>query len=178
MGDALLRFLLILLLFFGAAEAKRGAGPYVGGGYGISALKDGGYYDLKERNSNGYVIYAGAYINEYLSVEIEHAGSLSYTKRNDTQSEFSFSDINTQAHYPLYDGDFDLYAKFGAGYVTQGGSGHTLVYGGGAAYRINERYAVRVGYDYFDFGIDNTGDGAVDKKIALEYLFCSFEVQF
>ena len=173
-----MRFVLIVLLLLGVAEAKRGAGPYIGGGYGISDIKDGGHYDLQDKSSNGYVVYAGAYINDYLSVELEHIGSLSYTQRNNQEVDFTFTDVNTQAHYPLYDGDFDIYAKFGAGYVSQGSSGHTLLYGAGAAYRINERYAVRVGYDYFDFGIDTSGDGTVDKKMAIEYLFCSFEVQF
>lgn len=173
-----MRFVVILLLFFSIAEAKRGAGPYLGGGYGSSTLKDGGYFDVKEDSSNGYVLYGGAYINDYLSVELEYVTALKYKQYSEETITHKFIDINTQAHYPLWERKVDLYAKFGAGYVYLNNSGHTLVYGAGAAYRIDERYALRIGYDYFDFGIDNTGDGAVDKKIAVEFLFASFEVQF
>ena len=179
MGDALLRFVLVLLLLFGLAEAKRGAGPYIGGGYGTSSLKDGGFYNLQENNSNGYVLYAGAYINDYLSVELEYVAGLNYEqKQNEESITHKFIDINTQAHYPFWDKKIDLYAKFGAGYVYKNSSGHTLVYGAGAAYRLNERYALRMGYNYFDFGIDVSGDGSVDKKMAVGFLFGSFEVQF
>ena len=168
------------MLLFCVAEAKRGAGPYLGGGYGSSTLKDDRHYDLKEDTSNGYVLYAGAYINDYLSVELEYVGGLQYTTQNTKQLDFSFSDVNTQAHYPFsfYNEAFDLYAKFGAGYVSLNGTGHTLVYGAGASYRVNDRYAVRFGYDYFNFGIDETGNSAADKKIAVEYFFGSIEVQF
>ncbi len=178
MGDALLRFILILLLVFCVAEAKRGAGPYIGGGYGTSSLKDGGYYDLKESRSDGYVLYAGAYINDYLSVELEYIADLNYKRNSGETITHKFIDINTQAHYPFWEKRLDLYAKFGAGYVYLNDSGHTLVYGAGIAYRIDERYTLRIGYDYFDFGIDYTGDGAVDKKVAVGVLFGSFEVQF
>lgn len=173
-----MRLLLILLLFVGLAEAKRGAGPYVGGGYGISELKDGGYYDLRESKSSGYILYAGAYINDYLSVELEYVANLNYKRQNGVSISHKFIDVNTQAHYPLWDKKIDLYAKFGAGYVYMTDSGHTLVYGGGVAYRINERYALRMGYDYFDFGLDYTQDGAVDQKMAVGLWFGSFEVQF
>ena len=173
-----MRFLLILLLFVGVVEAKRGAGPYVGGGYVTSELKDGGYYNLKEGKSNGYTLYAGAYINDYLSVELEYVANLNYKRQDGGSISHKFIDINTQAHYPLWEKRIDLYAKFGAGYVYLSDSGHTLVFGGGVAYRIDERYALRMGYDYFDFGLDNTGDGAVDKKMAVGLWFGSFEVQF
>ncbi len=169
---------MILLLLVGVVEAERGAGPYVGGGYGVSKLKDDGYYDLKDDGSNGYVLYGGAYINDYLSVEIEYVANLQYKRQNGNVVTHKFVDINTQAHYPVWDKKIDFYAKFGAGYVYMNASGHTLVYGAGSAYRINERYAIRVGYNYFDFGIDNTGDGAINEKMAVEFLFCSFEVQF
>ena len=173
-----MRFILILLLFFGAAEAKRGAGPYIGGGYGTSSLKDGGYYELKESRSDGYVLYAGAYINDYLSVELEYIADLNYKQNNDETITHKFIDINTQAHYPFWEKRLDVYAKFGAGFVYQNSSGHMLVYGVGAAYRIDARYAVRIGYDYFDFGIDYSEDGVVDKNMAVGFLFGSFEVQF
>ena len=174
-----MRFVFIILLFLGAAEAKRGAGPYIGGGYGTSVLKDNGYYsDLEKNKSNGYLLYAGAYINDYLSVELEYIDGLNYERQNGETITHKFIDINTQAHYPFLEKRIDLFAKFGAGFVYQNSSGHTLVYGAGAAYRIDERYALRMGYNYFDFGIDNSGDGAVDKNMAVGYLFASFEVQF
>ena len=173
-----MRVVLILLLLFCVAEAKRGAGPYLGGGYGSSTLKDDRYYDLKEDTSNGYVLYGGAYINDYLSVELEYVTRLHYRRQNKETITYKFIDVNTQAHYPLWEKRIDLYAKFGAGYVYLGESGHTLVYGVGAAYRIDKRYAFRVGYDYFDFGVDNTGDGTVDRKMAVGFAFGSIEVQF
>ncbi len=173
-----MRFVLIVLLLLGVAEAKRGAGPYIGGGYGTSNLKDGGYYDLQESISDGYILYAGAYINDYLSVEFEYIDDLNYERQNGETITHKFIDINTQAHYPFWEKRIDLYAKFGAGYVYLNDSGHTLLYGAGVAYRINEMYAVRVGYNYFDFGLDDTKDGTVDEKMAVGIFFGSFEVQF
>ena len=173
-----MRLLLALLLFVSIVEAKRGAGPYIGGGYGSSLIKDKGYYDLDKKSSNGYIVYAGAYINDNLSVEIEHVGSLKYRQKNQSQISPAFNDINTQAHYPIWNKMIDLYVKFGAGYVEDGKSGHTFVYGGGMAYRIDAKFALKVGYDYFDYGIDLNGDNSADKKVAIEYFFSAFEVQF
>ena len=109
---------------------------------------------------------------------MEYVGGLGFARSTKEDVTQSFFDINTQAHYPFYKKRFDIYAKFGAGVVDLGGSGYTLVYGLGAAYRIDERYGVRIGYDYFDYGIDDTGDSVVDKKLSTKYLFCVFEVQF
>jgi len=68
--------------------------------------------------------------------------------------------------------------KFGAGTVTLFDNGYTLVYGAGTAYRFNERYALRVAYDYFDFGVDQNDDTVADKKLKVGYIYAAFEVQF
>lgn len=174
-----MRFVFVMLLLFGIAEAKRGAGPYIGGGYGESSLKDGGYYSLKESASKGYAVYAGAYINDYLSVELEYVADLDYEKKSGETFACSFTDINTQAHYPFWNKRVDVYAKFGVGNVyKENGKGFTFAYGAGLAYRFNEYFALKAGYDYFDFGLDSDGDDVADRTMALGYLFGSFEVQF
>lgn len=178
MGDAYVRFILFVLLLVGILEAKRGAGPYLGGGYGISSMKDKGYFDLEDDRSKGYMIYGGAYINDYLSVELEYIGGLAYKQKEAKSIDPNLIAVNAQAHYPFYNGMFDIFAKFGAGEIKLLDNGFTMLYGAGFSYRIDERYAMRVGYDYFDIGVDESGNNSADGHVKIDYSYFSFEVQF
>ncbi len=172
------RALFSFLLFTLSLMAERNGGPYISVGYGDSYIKDSGYYGLDEESSKGYIVCAGAYINKHLSVEVEYIDALQYHSPQRGNVDFSVIDINTQAHYPLYDDKLDLYVKFGAGEVNQNSSGFALVYGAGASWRFDERFALRSGYDYVDFGIDQNGDGSSDVKMHIGFYFVALEVQF
>ncbi len=174
-----MRFLLLLLpLLLFSADLKRDGGPYIGVGYGTSVLQDNGYYNTDNDTSSVILVYAGAYINEYLSVEIEYESGLSYKKNTQESVDFSFLLINTQAHYPLYYDMFDLFAKFGAGEVNQNSTGFSFVFGVGTAYRYSNRIALKVGYNYYNFDIDINGDNSGDQTISISNPYFAVEVQF
>jgi len=172
-----LKIVVFMLLFVAALFADRDGGPYIGIGYGSATLKDKGYYGLDKESAGGLKLYGGAFINKYLSVGVEYNGDLKFTKQN---REFSpnLMDVYTQAHYPFYDDMFDIYAKFGVGEVHYNYKGFTMVYGIGASWRMSGMFALRIGYDFYDFGIDENLDDSKDRGIYVGYGFGAIEVQF
>jgi len=172
------RFLLVFVLMVLSLYASRDGGPYIGGGYGFGNFDDNGYYDIKDKISNGYKVYAGAYINYNLSVEIEHITKLEYTTKDNQILSPNFIDINTQVHYQFFLRKIDTFLKFGVGEINDKTKGFTFVYGGGVAWWINEKYLLKVGYDRFDFGFDGNNDNSADIKFKLDYVYTSIEVQF
>ncbi len=172
-------------LFFMIALAvslfgDRDGGPYIGVGYGQGGIEDKEkYYLFETKSAQSFLVYAGAYINRHLSVEIEYIDGLAY-RSGGVEHIFEVIDVNTQAHYAFFENRLDFFAKFGAGQVLEGGkTGFGFVYALGSAYRVDEMFALKVGYDYVDFGIDTVGnDGSADVKVGIGYYFAAFEVQF
>lgn len=183
--DRILKSVLLSSLIFTALHAsqkEREGGPYIGLGYGFSSYNDDGYYSkVDDRNIASYNLYAGAYINKYLSVELDYMRSGDFKVEDTSKDSFNYSSvtINALAHYPVLYGNLDFYAKFGAGqsYVNISGSdGAALVIGGGMSYRINEIFALKVGYDMYSFNYDSDARGGFDMDV--QYAFAAVEVQF
>ncbi len=172
------KVILVVFIFFSFGYAKRGAGPYLGVGYGKSKFYANSYYDFKDDTSNILTIYGGAYINKYLSVELNYYKPGSYTTKANKEVKYTITDISTLAHYPFYHDKFDIYGKFGAGIISTSKSGFDFVFGAGVSYRYNEIFSFKIGYDYFDFGLDVNGDGSSDYKFKIGSLYGGFEVQF
>lgn len=178
--------LVISILFctsLNASDIARNGGPYIGMGYGISNYNDDGYYTrVKDWNIASYNLYAGAYINPNLSVELGYLKTGKFhTEENSVQTTFDYSSItvNVLAHYPVLDDSFDFYAKFGAGqsYVSlSSNDGAALVYGAGISYRYNKSFALRIAYDMytFDYQSDTKGNYSMD----IQYAYAALEVQF
>ena len=173
-----LKVFLVCFLFFSFVEAKRGAGPYLGVGYGESRLNSDGYYELKDDKTDILTFYGGAYINRYLSVEFDFYDISSYETTLNTQISYKIYDIATLVHYPFYNDIFDVYAKFGAGVITRKTNGFNFVFGAGFSYRYNEILSFKIGYDYFDFGVDIDDDKVSDKKFGISSIYIGLEVQF
>ena len=187
-----MKLVLIFLLFFTSLFASRDGGPYLGLGYGISQYYDNGFNDkIKDDLSQTLSLYAGAYINQHLSVELGYtdfdadgqgSGFLvvdnSAIKKN---ISFSAITISTLAHYAFYDDTIDFYVRFGAGEITQNsltGEGFTMIYGAGVSYRFNEYVSVKLALDTYQFGYDENSDKSSDYRMGLDNLYIAIEVQF
>ena len=173
-----MRFFLVFVLMAFSLYASRDGGPYIGGGYGVAKLDVDGYYDLKEDSSNSTKIYAGAYINKNLSVEVEYVGDLAYEVKGRNEFTPNLMDVNTQAHYQFFNEKLDVFAKFGVGEIHYEDKGFTFVYGGGVSWWINEMFLLKFGFDRFDFGYDKDNDNSADKDFKIDYFYSAFEVQF
>jgi len=164
---------MVLMLY-----ADRNGGPYIGIGYGDSSIADKEFYSLEEKKSKGYCVYAGAYINRHLSVELEYVGALSYRQNSTQYVDFNLLHINTQAHYAFFEERLDFFVKFGVGEIIEKNSGFAMIYGAGAAWRFHKRFALKTGYDFIDFGVDINGDNSSDASMHIGYFFGAVEVQF
>jgi len=173
-----MKFFVLLFFAITLLWADRSGGPYIGLGYAHSQLKEKGFFDLEDDGDSSLLFVAGAYINPYLSVEIEYTDLLSFKRNNGENVEAKILDVNTQAHYAFFENRLDFFAKFGVGEIYKTQKGFTFVYGGGAAYRLNDRYALRIGYNYFDFGYDENGDNSSDIDMGINQFYGVFEVQF
>jgi hypothetical protein len=166
--------------------ADRGGGPYIGLGYGLSEFNDdGAYKEKKTDNSSSIIVYGGAYINKYLSVELSYVSfnaGRAYKAINeaDTEVDISFTSLNfsTLAHYAFFDDTLDFYGKFGVGEVGSSGagtSGFTMLFGAGIGYRFNETYSMKLAYDRYLIDYDKT---SVEKQMQVNIIYGAFEVQF
>ncbi len=180
---------LFLLLAFSlsmanAVEKERNGGPYVGMSYGLSSYNDNSFYtDIQDKEKNSYGFFGGAYINRYLSVELNYMKSGDFkivdSVSNKTAFNYSAVTVSALAHYPLYYDTFDLFAKFGAGqsYTSiTSTDGSALVVGGGVSYRIDEMFALKVAYDRYMFNYNSDTRGKFDMDI--QYAYAGIEVQF
>ena len=186
MNKIIRAFLLFGLLFavLNAKQTERDGGPYVGVGYGVASYGDDNFYnEVKDMNVASYNLYAGAFINRYLSVELGYmkSGDFNVIDITSTETSFDYSAItvNVLAHYPVLDDNLDFYAKFGAGqsYVSMSNNdGAALVYGAGMSYRFDDTYALRLAYDVYKFSYDSTSRGKFDMN--MQYGYAAIEVQF
>ena len=184
-----MKFLLIFFLLIGSLLADRDGGPYLGFGYGISQYDDDNFNKtIVDNRSISTTLYAGAYINKHLSVELGYTNfntnsDDNFIVLNDTKEQISISaiTISTLAHYAFFNDKLDFYAKFGAGELNQSGislDGFSLVYGVGMGYRFNKYLGIKFAYDNYQFGYDADGDLASDYDMQLHYLYSAIEVQF
>lgn len=185
--NRVIRLILLSSLLFNvlnAAPDERNGGPYIGVGYGAAIYNDDHYYnDIKDSSVTSYNFYAGAYINRYLSVELGYikSGKFHVVSVSSENTTFNYSAITVNAlvHYPVLDDSFDFYAKFGAGqsYLNlSSNDGAATVYGAGISYRINNKYALRTGYDMYEFNLDSSSRGIFNMN--LQYGYMGIEVQF
>ncbi|MBU0631449.1 porin family protein [bacterium] len=179
-------FLLSGLLFttLNAEQKERDGGPYIGVGYGMASYNDDDYFDsVVDSNVASYNLYAGAFINKYLSVELDYIKSGQFNVIDSTTSKTTFNytsiTIGALAHYPTFEDSLDFYAKFGAGqsYVSMSSyDGAALVVGAGVSYRIDETFALRLAYDLYTFNYDSDSRGRFNMN--MQYAYAAIEVQF
>jgi hypothetical protein len=177
-------FLLSLLMqsFAYGVEKERNGGPYLGGGYGLSSYNDAGYFTQKEsQQKSAYDIFAGAYINKYLSVELNYmkSGDFNVVDAQSTHFNYSAVTVNALAHYPIWYDSIDLFAKFGAGqsFSTLASSdGSAMVFGGGVSYRIDDTFSLRAAYDIYKFNYASDSKGGYNMD--LRFANVGVEVQF
>jgi hypothetical protein len=180
-----MRIFLVLVFIFTFAHADRDGGPYLGIGYGVAEYNDGGLYEkITDKNAPYLFYYGGAYINKHLSVE------LGYAKIKDEQFKIVDNNINADlsynlynisalAHYAFFDDIWDFYVKFGAGYVTRHGEdGSSLLYGVGTSVRFTDLISVKIAYDMYEFGYDESGNTSADYKMRIRYPYVAVEFQF
>ena len=177
-----MKFFLVLVFVFTLSYADRDGGPYLGYGYGSSEYKSGGLYSsMKDEKAKAEYFYGGAYINKHLSVELGYVklkdGGY---KVNDTVSlNHTLYTVSTLAHYAFFDDIWDFYAKFGAGYAKSfGEQGFSFVYGAGTSVRFSELFSVKLAYDIYEFGFDETQNGSADYKQRIYYPYIGVEFQF
>jgi len=186
----------LLFLLSNALYAER-SGPYLGIGYGVGDVDDDGYFkdreytDMKEKEPKALRLYAGAFINQYLSVELDYlsfddviAEDASGRQIKDSVAIFSAVAI---AHYPLLDEKIDLFGRFGAGQVkgkesSEAGRDYNeaaLLFGAGAGYRPVEFITLKLGYDRYLY--DKTSalpDDDLKYSTVIDFFYVAFEVQF
>ncbi len=190
MLKALFSFFMLCSVLF----ADRDGGPYLGFGYGVSLYNDDGFFkELKEDISRSTTIYAGAYINKNLSVELVHVSFDSkglhegYLVKEDSNIDkninFSVISVSTLAHYPFLNDLIDTYARFGVGEMDMLGidsTGFTFIYGCGISVRFNEWLSMKLAYDRYGFDYDDARDldNVIGYEMNIDYLYSAIEVQF
>ncbi len=180
-----MKIVLIIMIFLTTLLADREGGPYVGVGYGVSQYNDDGLYEkLKNDRSESVVLYAGAYINRYLSVELASTSfdvwhvQDGYEIDDDYATNFSAITVSTMAHYAFFDDILDFYAKFGVGEVSASGinaNGFTMLWGGGVGVRFTELLSMRIAYDRYIF---DYSDSSGSYNMHIDYIYSSIEFQF
>jgi len=181
-----LKIFLVFLFLVGSLFADRDGGPYIGVGYGVSTYhQDDFYSDFKDDKSSSIILYGGAYINKYLSVEINYVSfdawnmGKGYEIDDVSSINYSATTINTMAHYPFFDDILDTYIKFGVGQIDASGlnsNGFTLGYGGGIGIRFADIFSMRLAYDRYTFEYRDPASGNYDMYI--DYLYTAVEFQF
>ncbi len=181
-----MKIVLVLLMFMGVAFADRDGGPYVGFGYGNSKYNDDGHYaSMKSDSSSSAVIYSGAYINKYFSVELDYVSFDAWQKDggyevdNTKKVSYSAATVNVLAHYAFFDDRLDFYAKGGVGQIDASGisaSGFSIVYGGGVGVRFNEWLGLKLAYDRYTFEYKDNVTGNHDMYI--DFVYSALEFQF
>jgi len=178
-----MKYILVLVLFFSYAFADRDGGPYIGFGYGISEYdSDGVYTTLKEDSSKTMSVYGGAYINKNFSVElgyVDFASEKGYEINEINTLDISLFSVSTLVHYPLWNDKLDFYVKFGTGQIDYDNeSGISFVFGVGTAIRFNEYLSLKFAYDNYSFGYDSTNNSSADNDMKIDYIYSAIEVQF
>ncbi len=185
-----MKYILVLVLMLSCVYADREGGPYVGMGYGEQKYNDNGLYTtLKEKRSKSLYFYAGAYINKYLSVEINYLKIAPYTallKSKNVKLDLSIVTVSTLIHYPFYHDMFDPYIKFGVGDIREkvaNAKGFTFVYGIGTSFRVSELFSIKLAYDIYPFGYDQVNqqgvaNGVADYNQDIRYVYTAVEFQF
>ena len=177
-----MRIFLALLFFATIASADREGGPYIGIGYGDSKYKsDGLYSEIKDEKTKLEFFYGGAYINKYLSVELGYAktSGKAYVIDDELSLEYTMYNVSTLLHYAFFNDNWDFYAKFGAGKVKSFGiDGFTFLYGAGTSLRFSELFSLKLAYDMYEFGYDETNNGSSDYKQRIYYPYIAVEFQF
>lgn len=181
-----MKIILSILLFCSVLLADRDGGPYIGLGYGVSKYdSDGLFKQEKENDSSAYTIYAGAYVNKYLSVELGYidfnsGDSYMVVDSTDITKTLSFStyNVSTLVHYAFFDDILDFYGKFGVGQMSASGlgsSGFTMLYGAGVGLRFNDMFSLKVAYDRYD--TDYT-ELATKHDMHIDFIYSAIEIQF
>ncbi len=174
-----MKFVVLLAMLFSFLFADRDGGPYIDLLYGQASIKPIEDFEFSQDRSKFYGVNGGAFINRNLSVEMEYIDGIGFEEVSNGEFSMKFFDFNTQAHYPFYDEMFDVFAKFGVGYgYKQGSAGFAMVFGGGLAYRINDRFSLKAVYDYFTVGIDTTNNNSADITMKIPAFYAAIEVQF
>ena len=173
------------------------SGPYFGVGYGVGNFDNDdyfderGYLDTKEKEPEALRLYAGAFINEYFSVELDYLAfgdleveNASGQKIKDSVTIYS---VVAVAHYPVFDDRLDLFGRFGAGQVKGEESGDegrdyneaALLFGAGAGYRPVEYLTFKLGYDRYLYDKKSASSEDDSKyNIVIDFFYAAFEVQF
>jgi hypothetical protein len=176
-----------LLVPLWLAGADR-AGPYLGAGMGASTYDDDGRLaEIETTDAVYFRLSAGAFINEYFSVEfgLAHFNDFDGYAQDGTKATDRFHTFTANAlgHYPVMDGRFDFFAKFGAGQVFWSESGKpnressaaVLVFGAGVGVRATSWLTFNLGFDYHSFGMDvNT----TRYEMGLSAAYLEMQVQF
>ncbi|WP_321777984.1 outer membrane beta-barrel protein [Sulfurimonas sp.] len=180
-----MKIILAILIFCSVLLADRDGGPYIGIGYGLSSYGDDGIYkEVTESDSDTLVLYAGAYVNKHLSVELGYVNfnqGGDYKAVNDSNVEksiaFNAMHVSTLVHYAFFDDSLDFYAKIGVGNMSasEGSSGFSIVYGGGIGYRFSKMWSMKIAYDKYETDYKK---GNLDKRIDLGVVYSAIEIQF
>lgn len=191
-----LRILVLSMILVSLLYAQR-SGPYIGVGYGITDIDDGqdhsdqGYETIIEQRPQTPLVYVGAFINQYLSVELDYLGLDDYVSENTAGDQIKDSvTIITAvavAHYPVFDDHLDLFGRFGAGQVmakettTEDRSYNeaAILFGAGLGYRPTTYLTFKLGYDRYTYD-KVSAVSADDPKSAtvIDLMYMALEVQF
>lgn len=196
MRDMLIKSLIALILLTGTLYAER-SGPYIGIGYGVSDIDDSedhhdqGYVRVVERRPQTPLLYAGAFINEHLSVELDYLGLDDYVSENSTGEQIRDSVLIVSAvavaHYPVLNDHLDLFGRFGAGQVmakeitTEERSYNeaAILFGAGIGYRPTDRLTFKLGYDRYTYDkVAAESPDAAKSATVIDLLYMALEVQF
>lgn len=188
--------MLILSIFSTFLYAER-SGPYFGLGYGLGDLDDDGSYSEQgftqviEHEAQSPYLYAGAFINENLSVELDYLAFEDVIAEDaagkEIQDSVTIISVVAVAHYPVLDDQLDLFGRFGAGQVLgkEGGdvdrdyNEAALLFGAGLGYRPTKRLTFKIGYDRFSYDkISTISDDAQKSSTVIDFFYGALEVQF
>jgi len=118
MMQKLLGLLLVLsTLVWG--EALDRTGPYLSLGVGYATLEDDGRMQTQKIDpQKNYTLMGGAFINKYLSVElnIDYFEPFTNAENENTTTTF-IVDVGAKAHYSVWHDRIDFYGAFGAGSI-------------------------------------------------------------
>ena len=184
----MIRLLAVLLLGVISLLADR-VGPYAGMGAGLANYDDDGRLtSLEGRSQEAFRIYAGAYINENFSVEVDYNAVMEFDgilqDKGEVTEKFSFLSTAVVLHYPVADDTTDLFLKFGASEVfwrERGGESHkdsaaAMLIGLGVGYRLKEYLTLNLGYDAYFFSMDISEQESYDMLMGT--VCVKIEVQF
>ena len=109
----------LLLTSLLQGEAVDRTGPYLSLGMGHSTLEDDGRMQTQKIDTqNNYTLVGGAFINKYLSVEINLDYFETFTNsENSNETTIYIVDAAAKAHYSVWKDRIDFYGAFGAGSI-------------------------------------------------------------